>query len=191
MPRRQIARRRCSECRRWYLPSAQTAHNQKTCGRESCQRRRRARLERHRREESLAESRLAERERRRESRRRRREAGPCAHLWRPSDGASTECGTEASEGLSLADLKPELAEMMQKALDNWDTVFEQAGPLSLAGLKFQLFEILEKGGHFVGQAGSKKPGCPWPAEFCNHLEPRGKPATFWDKVSLTGTEHRR
>jgi len=183
MLRRPFARRRCTECRRWYRPSAQTAHNQKTCGRGSCRRVRRARLERHRRSQSLPESRLAERERQRESRRRRRTAGPSPPVERPPDGASAQWERGPSEGMSLSGLELEVAEMMEETLKNWDTVFQHLDAVSLAGLRFQLVEILEKSGHFVGQAGPETLGCHWPARFCNQRETRGKSAGNWDTVS--------
>lgn len=85
--------------------------------------------------------------------------------------------------MSLTGLELEVAEMMEEALKNWDTVFQHLDAVSLTGLRLQLLEILEKSGHFVGQAGPGNHGCHWPAIFCNQLEGRGKPPGNWDTVS--------
>lgn len=157
MLRIQIRRRRCSECRRWFRPSAQNAHNQKTCGREECRRRRRARLEKRRRERSLQDSRISERERQRESRRQRRQTGPPPPAKHSSDMALPEGGSGDEGAMSLAGLVSEVTEIMQEILKNWDTMSQSVAPVSLAGLKLQLLEILDESGHFVGQKGQKSP----------------------------------
>jgi hypothetical protein len=46
---------------------------------------------------------------------------------------------------------------MHEILNNWDTVSHNVGPVSLAGLKLQLLEILNESGHFVGQMGQEIP----------------------------------
>jgi hypothetical protein len=66
-------RRRCCDCRSWYLPAASTAKTQKTCSRE-CRLRRRAKQEKVRRAADLENAREDERERQRRHRERMREA---------------------------------------------------------------------------------------------------------------------
>jgi hypothetical protein len=47
---------------------------------------------------------------------------------------------------------------MQKILENWDMVSQRMGPVSLAGFKLQLLEIVSKNGYLVGQKGQNSPG---------------------------------
>lgn len=70
----------------------------------------------------------------------------------------TNSGSGSKEGLSLAGFELEVPEILQKILENWDTVSQRMAPVSLAGFKLQLLEIVDKSGDFVGQKGQKSPG---------------------------------
>jgi hypothetical protein len=59
--------------------------------------------------------------------------------------------------MSLAGFGPEADEIMQVILKNWNTVSQRLEPVSLAGFKLQLFEILNERGQFVGQKGQESP----------------------------------
>jgi len=65
-------RRRCCECRTWYLPAPSAATTQRTCSKK-CRLRRRAGQEKVRREADLANARADERDRQRKHRARNRE----------------------------------------------------------------------------------------------------------------------
>ena len=73
-PARKCGRRRCCECRSWYVAAASAAKFQKTCSKE-CRRRRRSKQAKRRREADLASARADERERQRKHRRQEREEG--------------------------------------------------------------------------------------------------------------------
>ena len=64
-------RRRCCECRDWYVPEPSAAKTQRTCGKK-CRLRRRARQEKKRREADRTNARADERERQRKHRARQR-----------------------------------------------------------------------------------------------------------------------
>src|SRR3990172_8969120 len=75
---RTCGRRRCCECRSWYVPAASAAKFQKTCSKK-CRLRRRSKQAKRRREADLANARADERERQRKHRSQERErsaAGP-------------------------------------------------------------------------------------------------------------------
>ncbi|MFC1482465.1 hypothetical protein ACFL51_01525 [Myxococcota bacterium] len=59
--------------------------------------------------------------------------------------------------MSLTGLWSEASEIMEAFLNFWNTVSGRLDPVSLAGLKLQLLEILDKSGHFVGQMGQECP----------------------------------
>jgi hypothetical protein len=69
--RRRRARKRCTECRRWFEPHAAATKHQKSCS-TGCRAKRRRRLARRRRARELREYRVDERERQRACRARRR-----------------------------------------------------------------------------------------------------------------------
>jgi hypothetical protein len=64
-------RRRCCQCRTWYVPERSAATTQRTCGKK-CRLRRRARQEKRRREADRTNARADERERQRKHRARER-----------------------------------------------------------------------------------------------------------------------
>lgn len=155
MLKQKISRRRCTECRRWYLPSAQTAHNQKTCGREQCRKRRHARLVRRQRALSLQDSRVSERERQRECRRRQRQKRVSPPRNGPPDVTLPLSVGGAVETMSLTGLELEAAEILSIIQKNWDTMALDLDPVSLSGFKLQLLEILRKSGRSLGQMGQE------------------------------------
>jgi hypothetical protein len=69
---RTCGRRRCCECRSWYVPAASAAKFQKTCSKK-CRLRRRSKQAKRRREEDLANARADECERQRKHRCQERE----------------------------------------------------------------------------------------------------------------------
>lgn len=192
MPKQKISRRRCTECRRWFTPSAQTAHNQKTCGRPGCRRRRRARLTRRRRALSLQDSRVSERERQRESRRRRSEQrGAASQQGPPGDPVLEPSGVGGTEAMSLTGLDLEASEMMSEILKNWDTLVCGLDAQSLAGLKRHLADILGKSGHKLGQKGQKHPHVTGRPDFLSDGIYREKDLQFgtgchWPAVTEVG-----
>ncbi len=157
MLKKRISRRRCTECRRWYLPSAQTAHNQKTCGREQCRKQRHARLVRRQRGLTLQDSRVSERERQRECRRRQRPKRVSPPRNGPPDVTVPLSVGRASETMSLTGLDLEAAEILSIIQKNWDTMALDLDPVSLTGFKLQLLEILRKSGRSLGQMGQESP----------------------------------
>lgn len=130
-------RRRCCECRLWYVPAPSAATTQKTCS-QKCRLRRRAGQERKRRAADLANARADERERQRSHRSRQQ--------------------TGAEEG---AVAPPSLTGLRAQALDAVEEIVEtvgQAQRLSLTGLRRGLrrkaLKTLAKmavGGGHVGQ----------------------------------------
>lgn len=157
MLKKRISRRRCTECRRWYLPSAQTAHNQKTCGREQCRKRQHSRLVRRQRDLTLQDSRVSERERQRECRRRQRQKWVSPPRNGPPDVTVPLSVGRAAETMSLTGLELEAAEILSIIQKNWDTIVLGLDPVSLTGFKLQLFEILRKSGRSLGQKGQENP----------------------------------
>lgn len=192
MPKQKISRRRCTECRRWFRPSAQTAHNQKTCGRPGCRRRRRARLARRRRALSLQDSRVSERERQRESRRRRSEQrGAASQQGPPGDAALEPSGVGGAEAMSLTGLGLETSEMLAEILKNWDTLVRRLDAQSLTGLQRHLADILGKSGQKLGQKGQKHPHVTGRPDFLSGERYRAKglqsgPGCHWPAVTEVG-----
>jgi hypothetical protein len=105
-------RRRCCECRRWYVPKPSTAKTQRTCSKR-CRLRRRAKQEKARREADRENARADERERQRKHRARTRE----------------EKGADAP--LSQAGLSVQLYSVVDEILQE----LGQAQRLSQAGLR--------------------------------------------------------
>ena len=114
-------RRRCCECRKWFVPAPSAAKTQKTCSRE-CRLRRRAKQEKARRAADLANARTDERERQRKHRERKLE----------------EQG--ADPPLSLAGLSVQLRDAIEEIVED----LGQAQRLSLAGLRRRLRRIALK-----------------------------------------------
>ena len=106
-------RRRCCECRSWYLPKVSTSKTQRTCSKK-CRLRRRGRSERERRGANPVAAREAERERQRRHRERAKAAG--------------------QEPMSRAGLSAKAAEMIEEIINK----LEQKTRLSQAGLRRQL-----------------------------------------------------
>lgn len=110
--RSKRGRRRCCECRRWYVPEPSAATTQRTCSK-GCRLRRRAKQEKVRREADLAGARADERERQRLHRARKREE------------------TGADPPLSRAGLSLKLYGVVEEILEE----VGQAQRLSQAGLR--------------------------------------------------------
>jgi len=109
---RKRGRRRCCECRSWYVAAASAAKFQKTCSKK-CRLRRRGKQGKKRREVDLANARADERERQRKHRRQEREKN--------ATGAP----------LSRAGLPAKVLESAEEILAN----LRQAQRLSQAGLR--------------------------------------------------------
>ena len=105
-------RRRCCECRTWYVPKPSAAKTQRTCSKR-CRLRRRAKQAKRRREADRANARVDERERQRKHRVRRRE----------------EQGADAP--LSQAGLDAQVYGVVEELLEE----LGQAQRLSQAGLR--------------------------------------------------------
>lgn len=149
---RRLPRKRCTECRGWYRPSAQAAHNQKTCSRE-CRKKRRARTTRRRRGKHLQDSRVAERERQRESRRRRRQGGS-APEQEPPRGPKRASTAPVLEMREVEMLRVGLALDVVEIIGG---ILDCRGPLSLAGIELQVVGIIGKYGQDLGQVGQNPP----------------------------------
>lgn len=105
-------RRRCCECRSWYVPEPSAVATQRTCSRR-CRLRRRARQAERRREADLFNARADERERQRKHRARKRE----------------ECGSDPP--LSRAGLPAQVLVAVEEILQDLGQAYE----LSRAGLR--------------------------------------------------------
>ena len=105
-------RRRCCECRTWYVPKPSAVKTQRTCSKR-CRLRRRAKQAKRRREANRANARVDERERQRKHRVRRRE----------------EQGADAP--LSQAGLDAQVCGVVEELLEE----LGQAQRLSQAGLR--------------------------------------------------------
>ncbi len=114
-------RRRCCECRKWYVPARSTANTQMTCSRK-CRLRRRAKQEKARRTADLENARADDRERQRKHRERKRE----------------EKG--ADPPLSQAGLSVQLRAAVEEIVED----LGQAQRLSQAGLRRRLRRIAMK-----------------------------------------------
>ena len=121
------ARRRCTSCRRWYLPAATAVHNQKTCGSVECRRRRRNRMAQRRRERDIQDFRVEERVRQRRHREARRRDKPGA--------------------VSRAGLSPQVIDIEQVLLEKWD---KRIG-VSRAGFRREIRMALRRATRIVGQ----------------------------------------
>jgi hypothetical protein len=137
-------RRRCCECRDWYVPERSAAKTQRTCGKK-CRLRRRARQEKRRREADRTNARADERERQRKHRARKRaeegadpplsQAGLAAKLHEVVEEILQELGH--AQRRSQAGLRRRvrrhalktLGEMCRSAVD-----LGHDAPLSLTGL---------------------------------------------------------
>ena len=108
-------RRRCCECRGWYVPKASTAKTQRTCSK-ACRLRRRSRRDRARREADPAGAREAGRVRQRRHRERE------------------QAKTGGQGPMSQAGLSAEAAETIEEIINK----LEQKTRLSQAGLRRQL-----------------------------------------------------
>lgn len=130
MKRREIRprrRRRCLECRHWFLTHVSAAGHQRTCG-EDCRRGRRRRLARARRGRDVREYRVDERERQRACRERRKEG---------SGGAMSRPGL----GAEIPALQRELLEIVDKHVE-----------VSRAGLRREVRRLLRVRSREVGPA---------------------------------------
>jgi hypothetical protein len=107
-PPKTSPRRRCTVCRKWFLPAASAASTQRTCS-QACRRVRQRKLARQRRKQDLHNYRVDERERQRASRQRQRESG---RVPPPSP--------------SRASLPAELRELKEELLTYWDVKVNQS-----------------------------------------------------------------
>lgn len=135
-PKKQVPRRRCTMCRKWYRPDPRTFHHQKTCG-SKCRGRRRRWLARKRREQDLDLYREDERHRQRVCRARRREADGQGGGFTAVDPSRSRAGIilevieleeeileiwDKSVGLSRSWLKRQLVQTLKDTAKSWDKV---------------------------------------------------------------------
>ncbi len=114
-------RRRCCECRKWYVPKPSAVNTQKTCSK-NCRLGRRARQERARRAADLENARADDRERQRRYRARKGE----------------EIGVD--QPLSLTGLSVQLRDAVEEIVEE----LGQAQRLSLTGLRRRVRRIASK-----------------------------------------------
>lgn len=148
-------RKRCSECRKWFVPHVACGERQQTCSK-ACRRRRRREQARRQRATRVEEARAEERVRQRRCRARRRQR------------ASAE-----GEPLSRAGLGAEAAGIVEQIVEIWDKQSARSraclvrqtarilgemspnvghgGYLSRAGLQAEAAEITEETGRKLGQ----------------------------------------
>lgn len=137
-------RRRCCECRSWYVPAPSAVNTQRTCSRK-CRLRRRAKQEKRRREADWGNARVDERERQHKHRvGKREEGGVDPPLSRA--GLSAQVGAIVEEifhdlgqayRLSQAGLRRRVRRSALKRLGNLcrsGANLGQDAPLSLTGL---------------------------------------------------------
>ena len=123
MTKRRVkrVRRRCSECRQWYVPAQSAVKTQRTCSKK-CRLRRRAKLERARRAADLANARADERERQRRHR------------------AQKGAKKGADPPMSQAGLYVQMQDIIEEIMED----LGQAQRLSLTGLRRRLHRIALK-----------------------------------------------
>lgn len=137
-------RRRCCECRRWYVPKPSAANHQRTCS-GKCRLRRRAKQAKERREADLFNARVDERERQRKHRAGKREEGgldpPLSRAGLPAQVrvAVEEILQDLGQAyeLSRAGLRRRVRRSALKTLENLcrsGVNLGQDAPLSLTGL---------------------------------------------------------
>jgi hypothetical protein len=137
-------RRRCCECRDWYVPEPSAAKTQRTCSKK-CRLRRRARQEKRRREADRTNARADERERQRKHRARKRaeegadlplsQAGLSAKLYGVVEEILEELGH--AQRRSQAGLRRRVRRNALKALGEMCRSARDLGhdaPMSLTGL---------------------------------------------------------
>lgn len=117
-----MAQHRCTECRKWFVPTATASKHQRVCGKE-CRRLRCNKLARRRRGDALGEQRAEERERQRKHRNGAKQGG---------------CHEPASDGKHS-----EVLIKLQQIVDN-------AASLSRATFQREARQILRKCGAFMG-----------------------------------------
>lgn len=139
-------RRRCSECRSWFVPARTAAQSQRVCG-EECRRHRRGRQARGRRRADLQEYRVEERERQRAHRERRRSqpeggAKPAEERRASPSGEQTPGSAGVPSPREPAGHAPpslgNLSKKLEKLLKSWD----KAQALSRASLLAEIQQIL-------------------------------------------------
>jgi hypothetical protein len=137
-------RRRCCECRSWYVPSPSAVNTQRTCSRR-CRLRRRAKQAKRRREADLLNARVDERERQRKHQAGKREEGgldpPLSRTGLPTQvrAAVEEILQDLGQAyeLSRAGLRRRVRHSALKRLGNLcrsGANLGQDAPLSLTGL---------------------------------------------------------
>jgi hypothetical protein len=128
-------RRRCIECRRYFVPLPMARHNQKTCC-EECRVHRKRKLAKRRRANDLEGFRADERERQKEHRARQK-------------GCAKKTGKQPP--MSRATLSPREAILRAEIVKNWDKAID----LSRAGFQRQISLLLGREAKIIGQAGTE------------------------------------
>ena len=126
-------RKRCSECRCWFVPVRTAAKSQRVCG-EECRRGRRRGQARSRRAERVQDYRVDERERQRACRARRK--GALQKGAGAAAGGGGHAPPSSANGL----------EFVEKVLESWD----EAAALSRAALARGIAAILRRSGPIEG-----------------------------------------
>jgi len=140
MAKSPMRRKRCTECRCWFLPEHRNQRRQKTCGAERCRRSRRRKVARQRRQGELWVHRDEERERQRRCR----------------NGGRKTCHAPTS-GCNNSELRKKLREV-------WDN----ASAVSRASFERSMLGILRKIMRSGGTREGPESGCHAPTGFCNH-----------------------
>ena len=133
------ARKRCSECRRWFEPSRTAERSQKTCSRR-CREKRQRKLSKRRRKRDLEGYRADERQRQSDFRERRRE--------QVDEGVKNPQVSRATLSQQDAVLKGEIVK-------NWDRQME----LSRARFERRIGHLLGRAGQKLGQTGTRIGDC--------------------------------
>jgi hypothetical protein len=126
------ARRRCTSCRRWYVPAASAVDHQKTCGAEECQRQRRNQRARRRRMQRVVQARTDERVRQARHREKERR-------------------TRNRIAVSRACLSPQVSQIERVVLEKWDKKWGELARASRAGLRREIRVALGRASENVGQ----------------------------------------
>lgn len=122
-----LARRRCTSCRRWFVPAPSAVQSQKVCGVE-CRLPLRNQAARRRRAEEIHEYRVDERARQASLRARRQKEGSTGEV-------------------SRASLRPQATQIERVALENWDKLAR----VSRASLRREIRMVLGRAAEIVGQ----------------------------------------
>lgn len=148
----RTARRRCSECRKWFAPHPASTVSQKTCGAEACRRSRRGKLARRRRAADLEGARQEERERQRAHRARVR-AG--------ADRKTSSCHAPGSGGRPCHG--PASGTKGRESRREFEILVDRVMSASRATLEREIGVIFEAYAPKRGTRGCASPACHAPA----------------------------